>query len=174
MNTQSILHFLALIAAALGLDHNNTVESAKLANKVAKFKEDNAITGDAESALGAVLRAAETAPVSADSARAAAVTAEHLPGEDADGKAAAAGLFAGDTKPGTRPLEKGDLGPTNESGAEGEEGQPGVPESVQDLVDNNSKDDLLALAEKEGVDVNESSNKSEIAQAIVDARKAAK
>lgn len=142
MSKSSILSILALVASALGLNHNDNVASAQLANKVAKFKKDHALGEDESNALGAVLRAAETAPVSADSTRAAEVTKEHLP----DAEEAAKHDDLEDTKPGTRPLEKGDLGtkapvpakpvaplgsqsagPTNEPGAKGVEGEAGAP-----------------------------------------------
>ena len=44
------------------------------------------------------------------------------------------------------------------------------PETADDLVEANTKDELLALADEEGVEVNSSDTKAEIADAIVEAR----
>lgn len=155
-----ILSILGLIAAAQAINSSAAdyhVAGAQHANRVAKFKEDNELSDDETNALGAVLRAAETAPVSADASRAASLFPETGP----VGEEGIPGLPGG-------PGVAGAAGPTNEPGAEGAEGEAGEPESAQDLVDGNTKEQLLALAEKEGVEVH--GNKDEIAQAIVDAR----
>lgn len=52
----------------------------------------------------------------------------------------------------------------------GEQGENQKTESVDDLTGGNSKDELLALAEKEGVEVKSGDTKEQIAQAIFDAR----
>lgn len=157
MKSSSILlSILGLIAGALGINNSASdyhVTAAKHANRVAKFKKENDLSDQEDEALGAVLRAAETAPVSADASRASS-------------------LFADDTVPGTKPLGDTVPGADGADGISGHVGDPGPSESAQDLVEGNTKEELLALAESEGVDVNASSNKDEIAQAIVDGRNA--
>ena len=59
------------------------------------------------------------------------------------------------------------VGESSEAEAEEEAEEP---ETAQYLVDNNTKDELLALADEEGVEVNPDDTKAVIAEAIVAAR----
>lgn len=161
MKNRIILQVLALIAGALSVSPTARVELAQLGNRVAKFKKDHGLEGDEEltGALGAVLRAAEVAPVSADATTAQAQTAAHLEpsGEELDARNAAAGAS------GNSGLGAGGAG----AGGSGSSAPVSNEEAAKALEDGNSKDDLLALAEQEGVEVKASANKADIAAAIV-------
>lgn len=159
-----ILSVLSLIASAQAINAtagDYHIHSSKLGNRVAKFKEENDLSEEEEVALGTVLRAAETAPRSADATFAADSTAAY---------------FEDDTKPGTRPL--GTDGDKDASGPDGAPGPYGPPsedageDTVESLKAANNHDDLLALAKSEGVEVSDSATKAEIAQAILDKRAA--
>lgn len=157
MKNRILLQALALIAGALSVSPTARVELAQLGNRVAKFKKDHGLEGDdvVTNALGAVLRAAEVAPVSADATTAQAQTAAHLEpsGEELDARNAAAGA-------------SGNSGLGAGSGS-GSSAPVSNEEAAKALEDGNSKDDLLALAEQEGVEVKASANKADIAAAIV-------
>lgn len=80
MTKATLLQAIALIAAAQNVAQAERVENAQLQNRLAQFQEDHDLVNDAEvnDALGAVIRAAQTAPPSADSAHAVSVTEDFL------------------------------------------------------------------------------------------------
>lgn len=72
-----------------------------------------------------------------------------------------------------RPKSKdADEQPTGSDDTSGEDrsGDDEEPDTIESLVDENSKDELLALADEAGAEVNGSASKAEIAEAILTAR----
>ena len=115
--------------------------------------DDKSGEGDIEEGAGDLQQQAKE---NADLAERFAATGKTLP----DFPAGPAGL-AKAREYMKKELEKGD----------DEEGEEEETETAEELASSMTKDDLLELAEEEGVSVNTSDNKADIAEAIVAARK---